>query len=232
VKAFGTAAIRFLLTLALVQLGFGAFLTLSDPETASASEIFLQYQTESYFIKTPFASYNNLSVLGFAGEYVRPLTNSFHARGVAAISLSTGDKKTIPVFIDVGGGAALSISGGAPISNASPEFTMEVTPLSHLFAYVDFVSRIFDVTGTVEAPTQLKVGERRRVTRKGNYITPRVGIGYDMYLNPDATSTVGVRVFATQSLNLKDSSITTVGAAVSIGYQFSEDILFRLFTGG
>ncbi len=231
-KAFRSTAIGFLFTMVLAPLGFGALLTLVKPDIASASEIFLQYQSESYFIKTPFATYSNMSVLGFAGEYLRPLTNSFHARGVAAISLSTGNKKTIPVFIDVGGGAALSISGGAPISNASPEFTMEVTPFSHLFAYVDFVSRIFDVTGTVEAPTQLKVGERRRVTRKGNYITPRAGIGYDVYLNPEATSTIGVRVFATQSLNLKDSSITTVGAALSIGYQFSEDILFRLFTGG
>lgn len=88
------------------------------------------------------------------------------------------------MFIEGGGGGALSLIGGSPLNLTSSEMVFEAAPHQHLFLYLDFTHRLYDVTSTVPPPVQEKTGERRRVARRGTYITPKAGFGYDFYLNP------------------------------------------------
>ncbi len=220
-------AMRFVMNVWIVGLLLSLFL---PPFKAKASELYLHYVVENYLIQTRFADYSNIALAGAGAEYVHAFTDKFHVRGVGGVSFDLASSS--PVFLEAGGGGALSLIGGAPLSITNTEFSFVAAPHQHLFVYLDVVQRLYDVTATVPPPVQEKTGERRRVARIGNYLAPKFGLGYDFYMNPEGFATVGVRGFGTQSLNLDELSITTFGVSVTVGFQFVDDIFMRFFQGG
>jgi hypothetical protein len=197
---------------------FVAMLGVCTPGVGKANEVFLSYTVGYLRIATAYENYSALLPVGATLEYMRAVTQKFGVYAMAEANLEL-EKKTL-VLSGGGVGATFSLFGGPFVRMESDDIKLTATPWAHMFLFVGVSQYSYDVTSIVPPPQQLASGVRRRVERVGTFITPVVGLGWNVYTSADAFHTLGVRALAKQSLNLDKLALTSLSGSLAYGFAF------------
>jgi hypothetical protein len=202
-----------------LKMKFAAALICSSFSCAGmANEVFLSYTVGYLRVATAYENYGALLPVGASLEYLRSISQRFGVYAMAEANLEL-TKKSL-VLAGGGVGTTFTLLGGPFVRMESDDIKLSATPFMHMYLFLGVSQYSYDITSIVPPPQQLASGVRRKVERVGSFITPVVGLGWNVYTSADAFHTLGFRAAAKQSLNLDKLSLTALSGSLTYGFAF------------